>query len=79
MARPAASAPAQVLTDAQRAVIAEPLAAAFGSTFWFAMVLTMVAVVPALLLPMHPPAPPAAQPSGEPPADQREPVLVGID
>ena len=70
---------AQVLTDAQRAVIAEPLAAAFGSTFWFAMVLTMVAVVPALLLPMHPPAPPAAQPSGEPPADQREPVLVGID
>ena len=70
---------AQVLTDSQRAVIAEPLAAAFGSTFWFAMVLTMVALVPALLLPMHPPAPPAAQPSSEPPADQREPVLAGMD
>jgi MFS family permease len=70
---------AQVLTDSQRAVIAEPLAAAFGSTFWFAMVLTLVAVAPALLLPMHPPAPPAAQPAGEPPAEEREPVLAGID
>ncbi len=67
----------QVLTDGQRAVIAEPLSAAFGSTFWFAMVLTLVAVAPAVLLPMHPPAPAAAQPTGGPSAE-REPVLAEV-
>jgi EmrB/QacA subfamily drug resistance transporter len=70
---------AQVLTDSQRAVIATPLAGAFGSTFWWAMALTMVAVLPAVLLPMGPPAPPAATPASEPGTDAREPVLAGFD
>jgi EmrB/QacA subfamily drug resistance transporter len=35
---------------------AEPLAAAFGTTFWVAVGLTAIALIPALLLPRHPPS-----------------------
>jgi EmrB/QacA subfamily drug resistance transporter len=35
---------------------AEPLAAAFGSTFWVATGLTALALIPALFLPRHPPS-----------------------
>jgi hypothetical protein len=35
---------------------AEPLAAAFGSTFWVAVGLTALALIPASFLPRHPPS-----------------------
>jgi len=34
---------------------AEPLAAAFGTTFWVAVGLTALALIPAYFLPRHPP------------------------
>ena len=69
---------AQALTPEQHAIVAPHLAAAFGTTFWFAMALTVVAVIPALLLPMGPPKAPATPPPGVG-AEEREPVLAGID
>jgi EmrB/QacA subfamily drug resistance transporter len=69
---------AQVLTPEQRAVVAPPLAEAFGTTFWYAMALTLVAVIPALLLPMGPPKPPATPPP-DVAAEEREAVLAGFD
>jgi hypothetical protein len=36
--------------------VAPKLAGAFGSTFWWAVAMTGLAVVPALFLPRHPPA-----------------------
>ena len=45
-------------------VIAEPLAHAFGQTFWWALGLTALALIPASFLPRHPPVPVgAARPS----------------
>jgi EmrB/QacA subfamily drug resistance transporter len=38
------------------AAAAEPLAAAFGTTFWVAVGLTAVALIPAAFLPRHPPS-----------------------
>jgi EmrB/QacA subfamily drug resistance transporter len=38
------------------ALVAEPLATAFGETFWWASALTALALVPAWFLPRHPPA-----------------------
>jgi EmrB/QacA subfamily drug resistance transporter len=70
---------AQVLTPEQRAVVAPHLAAAFGSTFWWAMALTVVAVIPALLLPMGPPRPAAEAAPSALGADEREQVLASID
>jgi hypothetical protein len=35
--------------------VAEPLAHAFGATFWWAVGLTALALLPALFLPRHPP------------------------
>jgi EmrB/QacA subfamily drug resistance transporter len=46
--------------------VADPLAHAFGQTFWWALGLTALALIPAYFLPRHPPAPAlagAAQPS----------------
>ena len=37
------------------AAAAEPLAAAFGATFWVAVGLTALALIPAPFLPRHPP------------------------
>jgi EmrB/QacA subfamily drug resistance transporter len=70
---------AQALTASQRAVVAPPLAEAFGSTFWWAMALTLVAVIPAVLLPMGPPQPPGDDSPPDPRADERELALAGID
>jgi hypothetical protein len=70
---------AQALTASQRAVVAPPLAEAFGSTFWWAMALTLVAVIPAVLLPMGPPQPPADDSPRDPRADERELALARID
>ncbi len=42
------------VTAAERARIAQPLSVAFGHTFWWALGLTAVALVPALLLPRRP-------------------------
>jgi Na+/melibiose symporter-like transporter len=39
------------ISPAARALIAQPLSAAFGSTFWWPLGLTVVALVPAFLLP----------------------------
>jgi EmrB/QacA subfamily drug resistance transporter len=39
------------------ASIADPLAHAFGQTFWWALALTALALVPAYFLPRHPPEP----------------------
>jgi MFS family permease len=36
--------------------VAEPLAAAFGHTFWWAVGLTAIALIPAWFLPRHPPS-----------------------
>lgn len=41
---------------AVRERVAEPLSSAFGETFWIALVLTVVAVIPALFLPRKAPA-----------------------
>jgi hypothetical protein len=38
------------LSDTARARVADPLAEAFAHTYWFALALTAVALVPALLL-----------------------------
>jgi EmrB/QacA subfamily drug resistance transporter len=45
---------ASTVSVAQRAVIAQPLATAFGNTFWWALGLSAVALVPAMLLPRQP-------------------------
>src|SRR4051794_5133037 len=45
--------------------VAPKLANAFGSTFWWAVAMTALAVIPALLLPRHPPAPPELDRSDE--------------
>jgi EmrB/QacA subfamily drug resistance transporter len=39
----------------ERAIHAQPLSVAFGNTFWWALGMTAVALVPALLLPRRPP------------------------
>ncbi len=70
---------AEVLTPEQRAIVAPHLADAFGATFWWAMALTVVAVIPALLLPMGPPASASEPPSGEAEAEQREAVLAAVE
>ena len=44
----------------RRRAIAEPLAHAFGQTFWWALGLTALALIPASFLPRHPPVPVAA-------------------
>jgi EmrB/QacA subfamily drug resistance transporter len=61
------------LPEDVRARIAEPLAGAFGRTFWWAVAMSVVALVPALILmrttrraPTQPPPPQA--PAGEPTA-----------
>ena len=36
--------------------VSEPLAAAFGHTFWWAVGLTAIGLIPALFLPRHPPS-----------------------
>jgi hypothetical protein len=41
-------------SSVERARIAQPLSVAFGHTFWWALGLTAVALVPALLLPRRP-------------------------
>jgi hypothetical protein len=46
---------ASTASSAQRIAIAPPLATAFGNTFWWAVGLAAVALVPALLLPRRPP------------------------
>jgi len=46
---------ASTASSAQRIAIAPPLATAFGNTFWWAVALSAVALVPALLLPRRPP------------------------
>ncbi len=43
------------LSPALRAHLAEPLAHAFGQTFWWAFAITAIGLIPALLLPRHPP------------------------
>jgi EmrB/QacA subfamily drug resistance transporter len=65
---------AQSVPPAARERIAPQVAAAFGHTFWWAVAIIALAVIPALLLPRRkPPAPPA--PAGEAgPAEA--PVLV---
>ena len=43
--------------------IAEPLAHAFGQTFWWAVGLTALALIPAFFLPRHPAVAPGASPA----------------
>jgi EmrB/QacA subfamily drug resistance transporter len=50
------------------------LAGAFGDTFWWAVALCALAVVPALFLPRHPPSAPAAGP----PSGEEEAVAVPV-
>jgi EmrB/QacA subfamily drug resistance transporter len=57
---------AERLPAATRAHVAPKLAGAFGSTFWWALVMTAVAVVPALLLPRSRPEEPAPEPEPSP-------------
>jgi EmrB/QacA subfamily drug resistance transporter len=48
---------AQNVPAAARALVAPRLADSFAHTFWWAIVLTVLAFIPALLLPRHKPAP----------------------
>jgi hypothetical protein len=45
---------ASTASTAQRITIAQPLATAFGNTFWWALGLGALALVPAILLPRRP-------------------------
>jgi EmrB/QacA subfamily drug resistance transporter len=60
----------QRVPDAARARVAEPLAGAFGNTFWWAVAMTVLALIPALILAsaQRPPAPEAAEPVEQPEA-----------
>jgi len=60
---------ASTASSAARIAIAPPLATAFGNTFWWAVALSAVALVPALLLPRRPP-------DRVPDPDQERSVLV---
>jgi MFS family permease len=65
------------IPDAARETLAPALAGAFADTFWWAMILTAVALIPALLLPMGPPQPVA--PEEREGAAAPEPVLAGVE
>ena len=52
---PGATGELEELGGANVARVAEPLAHAFGQTFWWAVALTALALVPAWFLPRHPP------------------------
>jgi hypothetical protein len=65
---------AQSVPAAVRAQIAPKIAAAFGSTFWWALVLTVLAFLPALLLPRKLTAEAAAEAGGPAPERAREAV-----
>jgi EmrB/QacA subfamily drug resistance transporter len=52
---PGATGQLDELGGADVAQVAEPLAHAFGQTFWWATGLTALALIPALFLPRHPP------------------------
>jgi EmrB/QacA subfamily drug resistance transporter len=70
---------AQNVPSAARAHIAPTLAGAFGSTFWWAVVLTAVAFLPALLLPRRKPEfAPEEGPPGESGARDEAPVPVEV-
>jgi hypothetical protein len=60
----------QRVPDAARARVAEPLAAAFAHTFWWAVGMTVLALIPALILAsaQRPPRPEAAAPVEQPEA-----------
>jgi EmrB/QacA subfamily drug resistance transporter len=60
----------QRVPDAARARVAEPLAGAFAHTFWWAVAMTVLALIPALILAsaQRPPAPEAAAPVEQPEA-----------
>ena len=65
---------AQSVPPAVRERIAPKIADAFGHTFWWALILTVLAFIPALLLPRRLPAPAATAAEERPSADAREPV-----
>jgi EmrB/QacA subfamily drug resistance transporter len=59
----------QQLPDDVRARVAEPLADAFGNTFWWAVGMSLIAIIPALwLLRATRRTPPAAEPEADRPA-----------
>ena len=67
------------LPTAAREALAPALAGAFADTFWWAMALTALALLPAMLLPMGPPAAPVEVDRREVGADAPEPVLAAVD
>jgi amino acid transporter len=54
---PGATGELQELPAARLGRVAEPLAHAFGQTFWWAVGLTALALIPAWFLPRRPPPP----------------------
>jgi EmrB/QacA subfamily drug resistance transporter len=67
---------AQSVPAAVHARVAPALADAFAHTFWWAIALTVLAFVPALLLPRHLPEPPPEEPGEFAPEEVPEPVGV---
>ncbi len=57
--------------------VVQPLAAAFGATFWWVMAMTVVALVPALLLVRGPAVARGAAGPGRPPTPSEEPPASG--
>jgi fucose permease len=66
------------LPAAARETLAPALAGAFADTFWWAMGLTALALLPAMLLPMGPPAAPQ-EAEGREAVTEREPVFAAVE
>ena len=64
---------------AARETLAPAVAGAFADTFWWAMALTALALLPAMLLPMGPPAAPVTAESREDAAAVPEQVLAAVE
>jgi EmrB/QacA subfamily drug resistance transporter len=73
----AGSAGAGSIPDSARETLAPALAGAFADTFWWALIMTAVALIPALLLPMSPPEPVVVEERDG--AAAPEPVLAAVE